>query len=389
MRTSLIELFTRIITRNEKTNVFSNGIDNNYPERIERIINNSVTAKLSAGKMADYILGNGFSGDYNNPKVNTIKDYTLFDVGRLISKSISYQKGFYLHINYNAEGTLNYLDVLPYKECRISKEDDIGYKGCIFQSDKWGSEDFSFNHKNKESKWYYPYDPKINVINAQRRRDFKIHNKRNANNEDIEQVLKGYRGQVLFVNLEPEKIYPLSYVDVAYNDADSEYRSSVKNNNDIRNGFLDKTIITTLKADSEKEIKKIDSDIKDLLGEDGGNVWRVESEIGEDGKLIPVVDVQTIEASVDPKLFIETGKIIENNILNSFNGIPKVLAKSSDGALFGTNSETFIEAQKYYQKETKEERMVVEKTLNKIFGKKDEIKIVPLIEEIKQPTNGM
>ena len=383
MRTSLIELFTRLITRNEKTNVYSNGIDNNYPERIERIINNSVTAKLSAGKMADYVLGNGFSGDYNNLKVNTIKDYTLFDVGRLISKSISYQKGFYLHINYNAEGGLNYLDVLSYKECRISKEDGIGYKGCIFQSDQWGSENFSFNYKNKEAKWYYPYDPKINVINAQRRRDFKIHKKRKANTEDVEQVLKGYRGQVLFVNLEPEKIYPLAYVDVAYNDADSEYRSSVKNNNDIRNGFLDKTIITTLKCDSEKESKKIDSDIKDLLGEEGGNVWRVESQVDENGNLMQVVDVQTIKASVNPKLFIETGKIIENNILNSFNGIPKVLAKSSDGALFGTNSETFIESQKYYQKETKEERMVVEKTLNKIFRKKDEIKIVPLIEETK------
>lgn len=384
MRSKLIDLFTRVITKNDKTEVFNSGIDNNYPERIEAIINNSVTAKLSAGKMADYILGQGFTEGFNSAKVNEKKNLTGFDIGRFISKSVSYQKGFYLHINYDISGEPNYLDVLPFKNCRISKKDDLGYEGVIFVSEEWGNEEFSFS--TKKEKWFYPYNPNKDVINKQRRKDFKISYKKDPEEQDAIKAVKNYRGQVLFVNLEPENIYPLAYVDVVYNDADSEYRLSIKKNSDVRNGFLDKTIITTAKGDDKKATEKIDEDIKNLLGEDGGNVWRLESEVGPDGKLVDVVNVQTIKASIDDKLFINAETTIENNILNAFNNIPKVLVKTSDGALFGANGETLITSQEYYQDETLDERMVVEKTLNRIYGEKfGEIKIVPLIDQTKQP----
>ena len=71
-RAKIIELHTReieAISRDKRKNVYTNGIDDNYPERIELIINNSVTAKMSANKMASFIIGKGFVDKSLNIKI--------------------------------------------------------------------------------------------------------------------------------------------------------------------------------------------------------------------------------------------------------------------------------------------------------------------------------
>ena len=62
----LFELAKRLIKFDKQLGVYHNGIDNNYPERVERIINNSATAKPAAKLFRKYIVGKGFGDVLNN-----------------------------------------------------------------------------------------------------------------------------------------------------------------------------------------------------------------------------------------------------------------------------------------------------------------------------------
>ena len=84
-RSTLVELFSRKLTFNKKDNIYNNGDDNDYPERIERIINNSTTAKMSANRLASFIYGKGFT---ENPIVNKRKNRKLNDILQAITESV-------------------------------------------------------------------------------------------------------------------------------------------------------------------------------------------------------------------------------------------------------------------------------------------------------------
>ncbi|TSE05256.1 hypothetical protein [Aquimarina algiphila] len=385
-RAKIIELFTRLFPVMEKDNsIYYNGEDNNYPERIERLINNSVTAKLAANKMADFIIGKGFEGDINKAVINTKGD-TFYTILKKIARSIAYQKSFFLHINYNIEGEPNYLDVIPVKKGRISKEDDFLNKGKIWVANKWEITK-GFPKKSKEKKkWYYPYNPNLAVINAQRNKDFYKYSDNKklvlTTKEKVDLKIEGYRGQVLFVNLEDENIYANAYIDPAYEDADTEYRISTFRNDNIRNGFIGATVATVAVDPDEDEAKITDEQLKSLLGaENSSNILKVEAEVDSNGKLKEVVKFETVKSEVDTKRFQYDEQKTEERQLNCFNNIPKILVKNSDSSLFGTSGEALKVAQEIYNQETEEERKTIEQTLNKIFkGVYPEFKIKTIID---------
>ena len=76
VKTFLIEIFKRQVKEDESLGIFINGENNDYPEKIERYINNSVTAKGGANTMATYVAGLGFGEEANKLKVNN-KDSLL------------------------------------------------------------------------------------------------------------------------------------------------------------------------------------------------------------------------------------------------------------------------------------------------------------------------
>ena len=383
MRSTLKELWTRVIETSAKEEIYINGSDNDYAERIERVINNSVTAKSAANKMVDFILGKGVdSPDYKDETiVNPAKGLSLYDIANMAAKSIAYHRGFYLHVNYDAAGDVNYLDVLPYSNCRIAKEDDRGYSGLIWYSKSWNETGSKFGRKkkNKDKRYFYPYNPKIEVINEQRKKD-------SQGEKDIAKVLSRYRGQVLFVNLEPESIYPLAYVDAVYNDADSEYRSSLFKNTSLRNGFIGKVVANMVGADTEEDTRANENNLQQLVGaENTAGLLVFRTELGDDGLPIKAVTFDSIDSNVDDKMFEYTERSVMNNILMAFNNIPKALVLSGDGALFGTSGDSLREMKEYYQNETDTERRKLSMALSKVL--KSDINFKLLIQP-KADTDG-
>lgn len=368
-----IEIYNRLIPvrKLEGFDIHLNDIDNLYPDRLEAIEENSVTALSCSNKLGNFIFGKGFENNFD-ALINTRKGKTI-TLNRClldVANSLKTHKGVYIHLNYDIEGKPNYFDVLEYKKCRTVKEDSYGNEGVIVYKDWTKTDRFNFIDIKKENKtkWFYPYNP--DNVNAQRISD--------TPKGDIASQIKNYRGQVLYFSLDGNnKIYAKGWLNAqGMNDADSEYRMSLYHNNNIRLGFIDKTILLSngLDPESEDHLKK---DFKEWLGsENAGGVYFMNSPVQMEN-LDSLLKVQTVTSSYDPKKFKEVLSDIKDNIRRCYLMIPKILV-DEEGGIFGTSGEALIQAMKSYSNDTAFIRYELEDLFNKIFG--DEFKIIPIIE---------
>jgi len=356
VRATLIELWKRVVKISDKdtSKIYINGENNLYPNEIERVINNSTTAKSSAKLMAKFISGNG---NENNFVVNSQKRITINDCLSATARSLAYHNGAFIHVGYGISGDgkleRQSLEVLDYTMCRISKEDDLENAGKIYYNDYEVKK--SFGTKKTKEKWFYPYNPNLDVVLAQIKADSK-------NFESLEKAIGNYRGQVFYLNLTPEYIYSISNVDSVFNLADTEYRIGLYINKNVRSGFLGKTAILTKGLDVETS-EKVQKDLAAWLGaENSDSLYHLD--LDTSANLDEVLKVIQMKANFDEKLFSETIKNIKKSILSAFNNIPEALVSSSDSALFGTNSETYSLMKSFYNEQTNEERKKLEETFS-------------------------
>lgn len=383
----LVELAKRLIKFDEQLGVYHNGADNNYPERVERIINNSATAKPSAKLFRKYIVGKGFVTALNNLTVNKIKGITLFKFLRKIAESLAYHNGVFIHVNYNANFKIISLDVLPYSHCRVGKKDDKDYNGKIIIYDCWDG-------KVDKKKFIV-----LDVYNP----DQKIIQKQIEKAGSIEK----YKGQVFYFN-PSTTIYPLAHIDNVMDDADSEHMSSVFKNTSLRKGFFGKQIVITppmldsnlRRADellddislvdkryqiSEREA--FENNLTNFIGADNAQgVLHLEMEYEGDDieKTIKFINVET---NINDKLFEYTEKSTANNIRKAYANIPSILIENNDSSVFGQSGEMLKQAKIFYQEQTEEDRDSIESDILKPLLSNFEgfvmpsegLKIIPLI----------
>lgn len=365
VRASLIQIYQRTITilKGKGENIYLNGDNNLYPNEIEAVISNSPTASRCAVMMAKYIAGEGVYIDNENflleykdlPIVNKKKNYKITDIIEMASRSIAKQKGAWFHISYGiVEGKIVpvSIDVIDYLKPRLSKEDTEDNMGKIYIKE-WDSKG-ARGDKDKDL-WYFPFNANEDVILAQIKSD------NDGDVTDLAEAIKNYRGQVYYLNLTPEYIYAVSTIHAAYNDADTEDRISMYTNEQTRNGFLGKTAVVTQGLDPEQE-EDIKEDLKGFLGaENSGSVHFLNVE--QTDNLDNVIKFIQLKPQFDDKLFEVTDKRILRNIFGAFNNIPPALVLSSEGALFGTNSDTYNQMKVFYSEQTKEEREKLERAL--------------------------
>jgi len=347
IRATLVELWKRKIKATpNQNNIYLNGENNLYPSEIERVINNSPTAFRCAKLMSNYIAGDLVGEDYI---VNRKRGDKLSKIVALAARSIAYQNGVFFHIEYGfdtetAELKPVSLDVLDYCKCRLSKEDTEENPGKIYYNDY----ENTLNFNKKDEQWFYPYNPNTEVVLAQIKADCT------DKNAEITEAIKHYRGQVYYLNLTPEYVYALPFVDSVFNDADSEFRFSLYVNAQFRNGFLGKVLFRITGLDQEDN-QKIKTDISEFLGaENSGNAYVLNVEKAEN--LDNAMKIDQLKPQFDDKLIEKTREAIKSNILGAFNNIPEPLVLAGNGALFGTNSETYIQMKQFYTEQTKYER---------------------------------
>lgn len=374
-RAKFIELYRRIIplAENRDESIYYNGENNLYPNEIELAILNSPSGKAASKVFAKYISGKGVENDFT---VNPDKNYKLSNIVRMSSNDVSRQNGTFFHIGQRLENGLlkPTLDILEYTKSRIGKEDDNEYTAKYWLKDcSIEKKSYFRNNTQDDAYWFYAFNPDTDVILEQIKNDYFDCDGDNPE-ADLAEMLPHYRGQVYYMNLTPEFKYALSPFDACYNDLDSEYRISMYTNRQSRCGFLGKTYVVTSGLNVEDE-KDVQDDIAKWLGSDNsGGTYFLTLEAG--AEIDKVFKVGQVKAEFDDKLFSETKATLRDNIYSQANNVPMQLVKA-DSAMFGTQSETYVEMKKFYSEQTFDERKAIEDTISFLGFP---CKIIPIIE---------
>ena len=389
MKVSIVDIFKRLIKYDKKLAIYTNGVDNAYAERTDRLINNSVTAKTASALMTQYLIGDGF-GEADNFKVNP--DTKLIEFAEDIAKDIVENRGCFIHVNYNLNYQISKAKVLPFNQCRLGQKDDKEYNGKILVKKDW-------NDNKEKAVVIDVYNPKESVIKTQIAK---------AGNIDK------YKGQIFYYNSERKYYYPLSRIDAVMNDCDSEAQSSLYKNQLLRKGFFGRTVVVTrslidedidetitdsngkiiknpeyIKAESEAEQTK--KTIEDFLGaENAGGAMVIQTDFSGE-KLEDAILFKNIESNIEPDLFENVENSVRDNILVAFNNLPVGLIKSNEG-LFANSAEAIVEMKKTYWENTNKERNTLEQIVNDIMKNfkdydKQILTVKPLINDNAQVDN--
>jgi len=373
MKTLLIEVWKRLTPWSKTADVYANDVDNAYPDRMDRLINNSVTAKSAAAIMVQYLLGKGYGEAADSAIINKAQNLKLIDFADDVADDLVKQRGVFIHINYNALYQVADFSVLPFEWCRIGKKDSNDYAGKVAVCKEW------LKPKRSDIELIDVYNPRKKVIDAQ-----------------VEKAggWEHYKGQVLYINMDTKLIYPLSRIDSVAEDCDSEAQASVYKNRLLRKGFFGNTLVVTRplvgeglqpgshalqQAESEREA--FQRAIKDSLGaENTGGVLCLEMDFAGE-KLEDAILIKQIESKIDDKLFDYTETSVRENILVAFNNLPSGLVKANDKALFGNSGEAMREMKRTYWENTTKERILLTSVLNQLLEKSADnssLKVQPL-----------
>src|SRR5690625_196506 len=359
-RAKLIQLFSRKIKYNSNKDIWRNGGDNHYPERVELVIQNSPTANRARNLMSKFISGAGVVNDFDLSENRFISD-----VINDIAYDISTQGGFYIHRTVKIENgklVTGDVTVMDYLKMRLGKTDDNGFGGKIWQDDYDESTGFG---NTKEANWYYPFSNNQDVISAQIANDYI------GNSENLEEMLGAYRGQIMYVKAFRGKVYALSPFDSVYDDCDTDYRISLYSNKTIRSGFLGKKMFLTNGLSPEDE-ERMEDNIACWLGaENSSNVYYANLDNAED--IEKAIHVKNIDTDFNDDMFTNTQQRIKRNILGAANNAPEALIFSNDGGLFSGSGEQLKQLKKFYSEQTASERALIERSL-KMLGYEVEIK---------------
>lgn len=360
MKTLLVDVWKRLTPWSKSADVYANDVDNAYPERMDRLINNSVTAKSAAAIMVQYLIGKGYGPEADNIIINKQKNLKLIDFADDVADDLVKQRGVFIHINYNALYQVADCSVLPFEWCRMGKKDSTDYSGKIAICKEW------LKPKRSDIELIDVYNPRKAVIDAQ---------VENAGGWEH------YKGQVLYINMDTKLIYPLSRIDAVAEDCDSEAQASIYKNRLLRKGFFGNTLVVTRPLvgdglepgshafkEAESEREAFQKAIKESLGaENTGGVLCLEMDFAGE-KLEDAILIKQIESRIDDQLFNYTETSVRENILVAFNNLPAGLIKTNDNALFGNSGEAIREMKRTYWENTTKERNLLTATLNQLLA---------------------
>ncbi|PHQ27701.1 phage portal family protein [Leeuwenhoekiella nanhaiensis] len=379
LKSAFIEIIKRVAKFDKAYGIHNNGVDNNYPELVESRIANSVTALACKDTKASFLSGKGFGDDLNKLIVNKKKGTTLLQFTQDIADSIAEHNGVYIHANYNSLYEISTLQVLPFPDCRLSKEDDDKNVGKVLVCSDWKDSKLA-----KKARKVDFFNPKKKVVTSQ---------------VNTAGGIKKYNGQIFYWKA-GKYIYPLSPIHPCLDDADSEKQAGVFKNTSLRKGFFGKTLFVTKpmvdphldKETQAKEIQEQKSEreafrktVKQFVGaENVDGVMHIELELESD-KLEDEIFIKNIDANINDKLFAHTENSVSNNICISYR-IPPMLIRPTDKSLFSSSGEAIREMKTFYQEQTSDERMMVEEIVRKLMAlhadkPEAELKLIPLIAQ--------
>ena len=334
--------------------------DNAYPSRMERIINQSISAKSAAKMLARFLVGKGFKDQNLNNlivgKDRYQRDISAFRLLKHIATSIAYYAGYYVRAQFDANMNTTGFAVEDFKNCRFGLKDSQDYSGHIVIYNNW---DKSKGVKMDKKKFI-----KVPVWNMNEK----------VIKSQIEKAggITKYKGQIYFNFFDEYYIYPLSPIDPVQYDADTENQISKFKNGELRRGFFMKYMIHHTNFESERAAREFKEKIEKMIG--GGHqlsAMVLEGTFDAEGKLMKGenIAVEKIEQNINDKIFETYESSCINNIRKAFNAIPQILIDYEDGKLGTTSGEALYQASNFYNQQTDELRISINESFRELFAR--------------------
>ena len=366
--------------------VMSFGEFNDYPQIMEKLIDGSPTASGAANMLARFLSGVGFEADINDIVIGQDekgKDITVLRLLRNVASSSARNNGYFIKVDYAfsnvSENNLNVVPVIrklahvPFKKCRFSASDDADYSPIVYKYDKWEdtSKSFSFNALSVRSQanskkgittpvGYHVFNPKKGVLKSQ--------------------VEHGnFKGQMFFHFFDERYFYPLSIFDSTYLDMDTEQQISIYENNEVRNGFVNHTIVGLSPALDPEQRKANKEHWEGILGSNANKLTIYEMAHAPDGAGIDknsAVSVQEVKTNIDPELYEGLTSRVQKRIMRCAHNVPSILVDYENGSKLGTTSgEAFKESVNIYNALTNEIRIELGRSLGELLSKFDDARL--------------
>lgn len=341
--------------------IYLNGKNGLYPLFTEDAILGSATGSLAHKMHSRYIAGVLGTEDRI---INHRNEEMLSTLTQAAGGAFSMHGGYFIHIDYGYDPEKNTFSpkeptILDNKKCALNKEDDRGNWSKVFYDDFTKR---SGRFTPTASNWYYRYNPDSGVILKQIKNDAKENEIDLSTPDGIAAALGNYRGQVRYVKTTSDWPYTLSPFDSVLYDCVSEYFISKYVYAQTANGFADKQMLF-MKSGAGNENNEVEEDIQGWLGIDkSGGVYLQFVDHTDD--LDKIAKSLVLPSTFNDKMFEKTERSLSRKILGAADNLPEVLVYSGDGALFGTNPDTFENAKIFYNENTRYYRDLLSRTLS-------------------------
>lgn len=331
------------------------GEDDDYPELISRLIENSPVAKMAATKLADFLVGDGFE-DENINEIIIGSDFlgrpvTMYRLLKETAEQISYYAGCYWKVRRDLDRVVD-VSILDFKTCRIGLLDDME-KICAVMHRRTNS-----SNKPVEDDFYiFTYDPA------------DVSYRFNTRKINIPEVYCGFYNTSF--------IYPVSFIEPASLNADTDYQIGYRQNTEVRNGMAKTTFVLYPKNAEVSDENGLpiqgDNDktrnaILDTTGPGAAKVVAIGCELDNDGNLREDVKTVSVDSNIQTDILQGWSKDQMRAICMVFFNIPEIIVKSSDGSTLNPASGEMLKVQyEIYNQNTAKPRKFIEDMFNDVF----------------------
>lgn len=328
--------------------------DNLYPQRMKLFREGSGTCDGCVETKAKHIRGFGFVEDFDiavrpdgvreykrKPKTETIDGKSVNSRGesfrmikRQMTRSVAGNRGFALHLNYNALMEISEISFIPWEYCRLGVSDSYQFSNKIHIWENW---EMILNRQNMkmEPQVVDTFNPDPDVVASQ-----------------VERAggLDKYGGQLLYWTEEGLNKYVLASFDAVLDHVRAEGSVGAYNANSAENNFTASTFMGFPQQATEDGEKAILRKIREFQGPE--NAQSILAIFGVEEGFQPMI--QSLEQQdFDGRLKI-TGDMAKAAIMEKFGQTPALKGVPTPGKL--GSSEEISNAFELYNTHTQEER---------------------------------
>ncbi|NDW10132.1 hypothetical protein [Dysgonomonas sp. 520] len=331
--------------------------NNLYPQDIKAIVASSESGASCLNRYIQFIQGNGFKNVAFSEKVLNAMGDTADDILQQIADDLASFDGFALHVNYDAFGRIVEVYHVPFENCRLCEEDELGFVAKIAVFPDWSG------CKKRGSKILKPTKEMIDYINVFNP-DQEIVQKQISESGGI----AGYKGQILWVSSAGKQEYPKAVYDCVVTQMSTEEGLSNIAYRNTRNNFNPSGMLITKKGmnvsqeseDSFFDEGSIAEEVAKIQGDVNTNkILHVEVEYDEE-----IPQFVNFQGANYDKDYSVTSDVACEKIYAAFS--QEAWHRIRKGSL-GFSNDVLIEAYENYSTVTSVQRRMIERAFDKIF----------------------